>query len=100
MRKGQRSNCGGRVKGLIAAIKAHATSKKVCENVSEAILHLMRGSSERRAAVESAGFVPLLAAAFRTHKDKAKTWTHAALEHLGYEDNGKKKRALPKVHCA
>ncbi len=79
------------VDALLAAMTAHTSSAAVCEQSTGALWSLIYDSAERRSAVECAGFVPLLAAAFRNHDGDARYEAHLVLETLGYTDDGKKK---------
>ena len=82
----------GAPRAVVAALATHADSSKVCLYASQALLNLAVGADPaHRAAIVAAGAVAPLAAALARHPGKTREKAHAALDKLGYTDEGANK---------
>jgi hypothetical protein len=71
----------------VEALRAHPSVAAVAEHVCGALWNIS-GLPAGKVASVSAGAVPVLAAAFKTHEGKVREFAHGALSNLGFSDSG------------
>ena len=78
------------IPALVGALTAHGAGRAgVYQGAATALLNMVRGNPAHRRAAVAAGAVPILAATWAAAPPSTKQFAHAALEKLGYSDNGK-----------